>query len=159
MLWQRFWFWNGLDYLDIPTFYAPWYGFLGEQLRALNVPGWNPHQFSGTPFAADPQSGWWYFPAMAFFTLLNPVDAYVWTIAFHLTLAGISTYIFARMIGCRAVAAFVAAFLYEFGPLANHVSCCLIHVQLATWIPTALIGVELSVRGPMMPGADSWAGH
>lgn len=144
--WQRFWFWNGLDYLDIPTFYAPWYAFLGEQLRSLTLPGWNPHLFSGTLFAADPQSGWWYFPAMVFFTFLDPVDAYIWMIVFHLLLTGISTYIFARMIGCRPIAAFVAAFCYEFGPLSNHISCCLIHVELATWIPLSLIGVELSIR-------------
>jgi hypothetical protein len=31
---------------------------------------WNPHQFSGTPFAGDPESGWTYLPAMLWFTLL-----------------------------------------------------------------------------------------
>lgn len=144
--WQRLWFWNGLGYLDVATFYMPWYHMLGEHIRQFDIPGWNPNQFSGTPFAADPQSGWWYFPAMLFFSILPAIPAYKALLIFHLLLAGISTLIYARMIGLRPVAALVAAVAYEFGPLVNHISCCLIHVQLAVWFPLAFIGVELAAR-------------
>ncbi len=144
--WQRLWFWNGLGYLDIATFYMPWYHMLGEGIRHFDIPGWNPNQFSGTPFAADPQSGWWYFPAMVAFTILPAISAYKALLIFHLLLAGISTLIYARMIGLRPVAALAAALAYEFGPLVNHISCCLIHIQLAVWFPLAFIGVELAAR-------------
>src|SRR5215217_5915624 len=43
---------------DAATQYYPFYYFLGESLRSGSIPGWNPYQFSGTPFAADPLSGW-----------------------------------------------------------------------------------------------------
>ena len=62
--------------MDTATAFLPWYSFLGEQLRAGHIPTWNPHTFAGTPFAADPESGWMYLPAMLAFTLL-PLDAAV----------------------------------------------------------------------------------
>ncbi|MCA1729187.1 MAG: hypothetical protein LC751_07190, partial [Actinobacteria bacterium] len=49
---------------DAATQYYPFYYFLGEVLRSGNIPAWNPYQFSGTPFAADPLTGWSYLPAM-----------------------------------------------------------------------------------------------
>jgi len=42
---------------DAATQYYPFYYFLGESLRSGEIPAWNPYQFSGTPFAADPLSG------------------------------------------------------------------------------------------------------
>jgi len=59
LAWHRLYLENGLGYLDVSTFYMPWYAHLGESIRAFDIPGWNPFQFSGTPFAGDPQSGWW----------------------------------------------------------------------------------------------------
>src|SRR5215211_8303447 len=56
--------------LDTTTFFYPMYRLLGERLRAGDIPGWNPSLFSGAPFAADPESGWTYAPAMLLFTVL-----------------------------------------------------------------------------------------
>ena len=64
--WNRLAFDGWLARMDLITFFLPWYAFLGERLRAFDVPGWNPHLFSGTPFAGDPGSGWMYLPAMLF---------------------------------------------------------------------------------------------
>jgi hypothetical protein len=62
--------------MDAATAFYPWYAFLGESLRAGTLPAWNPHQFAGTPFAADPESGWIYLPAMVLFSLFTlPVAA------------------------------------------------------------------------------------
>lgn len=156
--WHRLWLQNGLAHLDIATFYLPWYAFMGEQLRQLDIPGWNPRMFSGTAFVGDPQSGWMYAPAMLFFTFFKAVRAYQLLLIFHLALAGLATYAFGRVLGLRAVAALAAAFAYEFGPLINHISCCLIHVELAAWIPVALLGVELTMRTPRWTGrAAAWS--
>jgi hypothetical protein len=151
--WHRLWLQNGLAHLDIPTYYLPWYAYMGEHLRALDIPGWNPHVLSGTAFAGDPQSGWMYAPAMLFFTFLDSVRAYEVFLIFHLVLAGLATYAFARIVGLGPIAAVIAAFAYEFGPLVNHISCCVIHVQLAAWIPVGLIGIELMMR------ATTWSGR
>jgi len=151
LVWHRLWIWNGLAYLDVATFYMPWYAFLGQHLRELQIPAWNPHLFSGVPFTGDPQSGWMYLPAMIFFTFLNPLAAYKAFLIFHLLLAGISTYVFARVVGVGALGSLAAAIAFEFGPLSSHIACCLILVQLAVWIPPALLGVELASR------ADRWS--
>ena len=151
--WHRLWLQNGLAHLDIPTFYLPWYAYMGEHLRELDIPGWNPHIFSGTAFAGDPQSGWMYAPSMLFFTFMESVRAYEAFLIFHLALAGLATYAFARVVGLRPVAALAAAIAYECGPLVNHISCCVIHVQLAVWIPVALLGIELMMR------AATWSGR
>ena len=60
---------------DMAAFYYPWFSLLGERLRSGDLPGWNPYIFSGTPFAADPQSGWMYLPAMILFALLPLASA------------------------------------------------------------------------------------
>ena len=145
--WHRLSLENGLAHLDIPTFYLPWYAHLGETIRGFDIPGWNPYVFSGTAFAGDPQSGWWYFPAMGIFAVFEPVRAYEIYLIFHLALAGVTTYLYCRQLGMRVLAALVGAAAYELGPFVTHISCCLINVQLGAWIPSALTGVELTVRG------------
>src|SRR5215217_6511702 len=111
--WHRLWLQHGLAHLDIPTYYLPWYAYMGEHLRAFDIPGWNPHLFSGTAFAGDPQSGWMYAPSMLFFTFVESVRAYEAFLIFHLALAGLSTYAFARVVGLRPIAALAAAVAYE----------------------------------------------
>ena len=38
---------------DWPAQFFPVYSYLGERLRAFDIPGWNPHQFAGSPFLGD----------------------------------------------------------------------------------------------------------
>src|SRR5215218_2783064 len=60
---------------DAATQYYPFYHLLGESLRSGTIPGWNPYQFSGTPFAADPPHRWTYLPAMQHFAHQPPEGA------------------------------------------------------------------------------------
>jgi len=145
--WNRLAFDSWLTRFDLFTFFLPWYTFLGERLRDLAVPGWNPHLFSGTPFAADPESGWMYLPAMLFFSLLAPLAAFKSMVAFQLAVAALSTYIFARVLGMGPVASLVAAVVYLTGPFLQwNTYCCLIFGQFGAWIPLALLGIELALR-------------
>src|SRR5205807_5903809 len=85
--------------MDTATAFYPWYTFLGEQLRAGHIPVWNPHEFAGAPFAADPESGWMYLPAMLAFAAL-PLDAAVRAhLLFHVLLAAMSMYALVRILG------------------------------------------------------------
>src|SRR5947207_15331389 len=56
--------------IDMLAYYLPNYCFLGETLRAGHIALWNPYTLGGTPFAADPLSGWMYLPAMLVFAAL-----------------------------------------------------------------------------------------
>jgi uncharacterized membrane protein len=60
----------------------------------------------------------------------EPVRAYEIYLIFHLALAGVTTYLYCRQLGCRVLAALVGAAAYELGPFVTHISCCLINVQL-----------------------------
>src|ERR671937_1728142 len=85
--------------LDSASQYYPWYAFLGQSLRAGHIPGWNPATFSGTPFAANPLSGWTYLPAMVLFTLLPLALAAKAYLLFHPLLAAASAYALACALG------------------------------------------------------------
>ncbi|MDQ3514891.1 MAG: YfhO family protein [Chloroflexota bacterium] len=136
---------------DLLAFFLPWYGALGQRLRAGDIPGWNPALFGGTPFAADPESGWMYVPAMVTTPWLAPDDAFKAIVVVQLLVAGLATYALARVIGMGVIAGLVGATVFEFGPfLIHNTQCCTVRAQLATWIPLALLGVELSLR------ADRW---
>jgi hypothetical protein len=145
--WNRFAFDTWLTRFDLYTFFLPWYAFLGERLRALDIPGWNPHLFSGAPFAGDPESGWMYLPAMLTFALLSATAAFKAMVALQLLIAALSTFAFARVLGMGVLASLVAATAYVVGPFLHwNTYCCLIFAQFATWIPLALLGIELALR-------------
>src|ERR671914_464391 len=52
---------------DLLTFWLPRWSFLGRAVAAGELPLWNPFEMAGYRFAADPQSGWLYLPAMVLF--------------------------------------------------------------------------------------------
>ncbi|MGH2562796.1 MAG: YfhO family protein [Thermomicrobiales bacterium] len=133
--------------LDAAVQIYPSYIFLGDQLRAGEIPFWNPHVFSGTPFVADFQSGWGYIPAMALFTLFPVWLAVPLWLAFHQAIAAFGTYVLARILGIGPGGAVVASIsLVLSGWFWSRAGCCPIEVGVAAWMPLALIGVELSFR-------------
>lgn len=97
---------------DWPTLFFPLNAFLGERLRALDIPGWNPHQFAGSPFAGDPSSGWGYLPAMALYASLPAEAAATVFIGFHVALAALAAYALARLTGLGVGGALVAGAAY-----------------------------------------------
>ena len=145
--------------MDTATAFFPWYSFLGQQLRAGHIPGWNPFAFSGAPFAADPESGWMYLPAMAFFALL-PLDTAVRaSLLFHVLLAGLSTYAFARVLGLNALGALIAAVVYSHsGFFEGHNVCCYAYADIAAWLPLSLLGAELAIRSSAWRTRSLWWG-
>lgn len=146
-LWNRFAFDSWLARLDISTFLLPWYIHLGERLRSLDLPGWNPHLFSGTPFAGDPQSGWMYLPAMLAFVISPSAVGFKLMVAIQAIVAVGGLYAFTRVLGMRPIAALIAATMYLTGPFLHwNTYCCTIFGQFATWVPMMLLGVELALR-------------
>ncbi len=132
---------------DSATQFYPWYDYLGERLLAGEIPGWNPHQFSGAPFAADPQSGWMYLPTMVIFTLLSLPAAVPAFLIFHMALAGGATYALARLMRLGVSGALVAAIAYELsGPVYGRSVCCAAGFEVATWTPVVLVGAELAMQ-------------
>jgi hypothetical protein len=132
---------------DIINFFIPWYGYLGHRLSEGAIPGWIPYAGGGAPFAGDPQSGWMYFPAMALFPFFSLVVAFKLLIGLQFLICGVTMHLFARVMGLGVAASLVAAIVFEFNPFANNPAyCCTNRLQIWTWIPMLLLGVELGLR-------------
>ena len=133
---------------DSATQFYPWYDYLGERLRSGEIPAWNPHQFGGAPFAANPQSGWTYLPAMVLFTVLPLSLAVPAFLVVHLALVGVATYALARILGLGAFGSLVAAVGYQLsGPVLGRSVCCPASFEVFVWTPVALLGAEMAIRG------------
>ena len=143
--------------LDTATFFYPVYSALGNRLMAGDVPGWNPHQFSGAPFAADPESGWTYLPAMILFAILPLTAAVKAWLVFHLLLPGVTTYLLGRVLGLGPLGALGAAVAYEFSGLVygRNVSSPA-YTQMTAWIPALILATELAIRSQTWPARLRW---
>ncbi len=132
---------------DNLQYYMPYYNLLGQQLRDLHIPGWNPYQFSGTTLAADPQSGWMQIPVMAATVFLDPIPAFKVMMTVNVTIGVISTYALGRVLGMGRPASLVGAISFGFITLIQfNTFCCTIYGNLAPWIPVALLGIEIATR-------------
>ena len=81
---------------DVAALWLPNFSLLGESLRHGAIPYWNPYVMGGLPFAADPQSGWMYLPAMLLFWALPAATALRWYLILQPILAGLGVYWFLR---------------------------------------------------------------
>ncbi|HEU0164436.1 MAG TPA: hypothetical protein VFQ54_05275, partial [Thermomicrobiales bacterium] len=155
--WHRFHYDNWLTRHDLLAYFEPWYGYLGNRLSHFQIPAWNPYIYSGTPFAGDPESGWWYFPAMLAFPFFTVATGFKVYILIQLVIAGSTTYALGRVLGFGVWGAMLAATVYEFGPfLYGQTDCCTVGTQLETWVPLALLGVELAYRSRRVYALLSW---
>jgi len=85
--------------------------FLAESLTQGWLPLWNPHAFSGTPFAADGQSAIFY-PINWLFAVL-PLPFAFGAVAFvHSLLTGVFLYSYARRLGYTLVGSFTGAVVW-----------------------------------------------
>lgn len=96
---------------DLVTMWVPTFGYLGRALAHFHIPDWNPYALAGMPFAADPQSGWTYLPAMLLFTVLSPTTALNTLLLLNPLLVGLGAYAFLRSEGYPRPAATVAGLL------------------------------------------------
>ncbi|MGB3681518.1 MAG: YfhO family protein [Rubrobacteraceae bacterium] len=145
--------------MDAATQFYPWYSYLGESLRSGQIPAWNPHQFSGVPFAGDPLSGWTYLPAMLLFTLLPLALAAKTYILLHLLLAGFFAYGLARVLGMNVAGALLTGVAYEYASyfyVRN--TCCFAYASVFVWLPLAILGAELAIRSDRWLNRGLWWG-
>ena len=141
---------------DLAPFLYPNYRFAAEHLRQGVIPLWNPHLYSGTPFAADIQSGLFYPINLLVFALV-PNLTYAWLqylAIFHFWLAGATMYVCLRLLvpaGNEAVttanlgsrvaplAAFAGALAFEFSDLFIVHFGNLNMIAVAAWLPLIFI--------------------
>jgi hypothetical protein len=143
--------------MDTATAFYPWYAYLGENLRSGHIPMWNPHQFAGTPFVADPESGWAYLPAMLLFTVFPMPQAAHAFLLVHVLIASLATYVLARSLDIRPIGAVLSGIAYSYsGFFLGHAVCCFAYSSVAAWLPVALLGVERAIGGTTLAQRARW---
>lgn len=136
--------------------FFPVYSYLGERLRAFDIPGWNPRQFSGAPFAGDPESGWAYLPAMLIYAIFPAEPATIIYIGSHIAFAAIATYLLARVLGLSRFGGGVAGASFAFAWVAPGAMQLVIFFPVAIWLVVSLIGIERAIRAATWSGRLGW---
>lgn len=128
--------WDALAW-DALAQYYPWRAFLGERLRAGEIPLWNPRELMGTPFLANGQSAILY-PPNWLFALMNPAVAFGWSAWLHFLLGGLFTYWLLRELGAGAIAGLAAAVAFMFSGFMVGMCELPTFICVAVWLPAGL---------------------
>ncbi|MBI5209642.1 MAG: hypothetical protein HY927_06705 [Elusimicrobia bacterium] len=136
---------------DMALELVPWREFGFKELRAGNLPLWNPHIFSGIPFLAGFESGLLYPPNWLHLAL-SVGSAINVLIALHLFAAGLFTYCWCRQAGWGRPAGTLAGAMFMLsGPYylriyAGHLP----PLWVMTWIPAVFWALDgwFSTRRP-----------
>ena len=145
-----------IQHPDVLAFWLPTYCHLGKSLAAGHIPLWDPYSMAGAPFAADPQSGWMYLPAMALFTAL-PCDVAIRVmIVLQPALAGLGVYWFARSEGLSRPAATVGGLALSLGLTASRLVLFLPFPSSLAWTAVLLATCSRYVRARSWPSRLGW---
>ena len=134
---------------DILSFWLPRSCFMGRSLSAGHVPLWNPFELAGTPFAADPQSGWLSAPSMLLSWGLGCGDGLRALIVLNPILAGLGLWWFLRKEGLGRVPATAGGLALSMAIGASNLVISLPFSGSLAWSPWVLVGASgyFSARG------------
>jgi hypothetical protein len=141
---------------DLAALYFPTYGHVAEQIKAGNLPLWNPHAYSGMPLLADVQTGLLYPPNWLFYLLAQEGHYYgalMWHLMAHYWLASVFMYLLMRDMGASRLGALAGGVVFAYcGFMVAHLGHMPM-VLVATWIPLALL---LTRRALLTGGPMGW---
>ncbi len=141
---------------DILTFWLPRSCLIGRSLAAGHVPLWNPFEMAGTPFAADPQSGWLYLPWMALSTVLPCGAGLQAFIVVQPILAGLGLFWFLRRERLGRVAATAGGLSIAMMIAASNVAISLPFSGTLAWTPFVLVGASGFLSEVAWPRRLAW---
>ena len=127
---------------DILSFWLPRSCLMGRSLAAGHVPLWNPYEMAGSPFAADPQSGWLYLPWMLLSWLLPCGAGLRAFIVLQPILAGLGLYWFLRRERLHRTAATAGGLSLAMMIAASNVAISLPFAGSLAWTPFVLVGAS-----------------
>ena len=142
---------------DVAAYWLPTYCHLGTSLAAGHIAAWNPFSLGGTPFAADPQSGWMYLPVMLLFSLFRCDLAIRLYIVLLPILGGLGTYWFLRAEGVRRTAATMGGLVLALAIAGSRLADNIPFSASLTWIPLLLAAGAHYLRSSTWPGRLAWA--
>jgi hypothetical protein len=143
---------------DILAFWLPRLSFLGRSLASGHVPLWNPFDMTGTRFAADPQAGWLYLPAMTLFSWLSPGGAMRAFIVLNPLLAGLGAYWFLREEDVPRPAATVGGLALAMPMSTSIVAIAMPFAGAIAWTTLVLVGASRFRRARTVASRLGWLG-
>ncbi len=131
---------------DIGLYFLPMQTFLHDNLRQGRLPLWNPLILCGAPYVGNPQT-WPLYPVTLLLGWMSAPQFLNWTVALHVWLAGLGTYLFAR----RALtlgrgAALLSAITFMFGGQLVSKEQFPNMVQAIAWLPWVLLCLDGTLR-------------
>jgi hypothetical protein len=141
---------------DLLAFWLPRWSFLGRSIAAGHVPTWNPYEMIGYRFAADPQSGWLYAPAMVLFSRLSPGAAIRAMVVLNPLLAGLGLYAFLRIEGFGRVAATAGGLSLAAAMSTSEIAFAMPFAGALAWTTITLLGAGGFLRSSLWSGRIAW---
>jgi hypothetical protein len=141
---------------DVLSLWLPTYCLMGKSLAAGHIPAWNPFVMGGTPFAADPQSGWMYLPVMLLFSATSCGQAIRWFIVLQPLLAGLGIYWFVRGEGLSRVAATVGGLALALPVAGSEVALSMPFSATIAWTAITLAAASRVLRARTWPARLAW---
>jgi hypothetical protein len=145
-----------IESTDPLPLWLPTWCFLGKSLSSGHIPAWNPYVMGGLPFAADPQSGWMYFPAMLLFTLLPCQFALRWFIVLQPVLAGLGVYWFLRCERMSRPGATAGGLVLALGIAGSGLALRLPLSATLAWTSLLLAAASRMLRADTWPRRITW---
>ncbi|MGI9023770.1 MAG: hypothetical protein ACR2HV_11190 [Acidimicrobiales bacterium] len=132
---------------DIAFQFFPWWDFVGQALHEGHLPQWNPAILGGVAVTPNGFLNL-YYPLTWLAAVAGPFVAYNLFVLVHLVIGALGTYAFARVLGARRPAAWVAGLLAFTAAFWVHWSLHLVHLGGFVWLPGALAAGHLLVVAP-----------
>lgn len=132
---------------DLAPYFIPPRFFWVESLKQGSFPLWNPYQFSGQPFFANPQHAALY-PINGLFFLF-PFDlAFNVIIILHFFLAGFFTYLLMRDLKAGSTGSLIAGFVWMLGGYLLSVHSLLAILLSVIWTPLIMLFFRRAMMSP-----------
>ena len=123
---------------DLGPYFIPPRFFWVESIKHFDFPLWNPYQFSGHPFFANPQHALLYPFNVLFFLL--PFDvAFNSIIILHFFLGGFFTYLFVRDLKVNSTGALISGMIFMLSGYLLSVHSLLTILLSSVWTPLIMM--------------------
>jgi hypothetical protein len=127
---------------DILSFWLPRSCLMGRALSSGHVPLWNPFEMAGTPFAADPQSGWLYVPSMLTSWLFGCGNGLRAFIVLNPIVAGLGMWWFLRRERLGRIPATAGGLSLALVIAGSNLAISLPFAGTLAWTPLVLVGAS-----------------
>jgi hypothetical protein len=123
---------------DLTPYFIPPRFFWVESIKRGDFPLWNPYQFSGHPFFANPQYGILY-PLNGLFFLFPFDVAFNAIIILHFFLAGLFTYLLLKDLRVNSTGALISGLIFMLSGYLLSVHSLLTILLSSTWTPLIVL--------------------